>query len=220
MQLHIDFNAAPTRTGVIYIGTVNDMSYIGQTVNCDQRKKQHLQACRSTPFHRAIRLYGTLAVEFRILESDIPEERLSARESLWIDFYDTLHNGYNQQHQLGPKKYYYVKNTDRRDQQRAEKERLQEQARQLYRNGTSVEEIMAELNKNKGFVLTAIRPIRDKRTVACHILELLSDRNCWQLRDITTALNRSSTAVKRGLTMLIKSDKVRKIRFGIYQIVD
>ena len=83
------------QTGVIYIATLNDMSYIGQTRNFQKRKRDHLKAYKNSHFHFAIRKYGADAVEWRLLEEDIPVDRLADREELWIAFYDTYHNGYN-----------------------------------------------------------------------------------------------------------------------------
>ena len=83
-------------TGCIYIATINDdKSYIGYTVDYVRRMKQHRRAASEAKFHRAIRKHGWHAVKWRVLEGDIPIERLPDREVLWIAFYDTYHNGYN-----------------------------------------------------------------------------------------------------------------------------
>ena len=83
------------RTGVIYLATICDRDYIGMTVDFPRRKYEHLKATNNTHFHNAIRKYGADAIEWRVLEDDIPESRLPDREVLWIGFYDTYHNGYN-----------------------------------------------------------------------------------------------------------------------------
>ena len=84
------------RTGVIYIATINqDKSYVGMTLDFPKRKKGHLKCNRTSPFHEAIRKYGADSIEWRILEDNIPQSRLSDREVLWIAFYDTYYNGYN-----------------------------------------------------------------------------------------------------------------------------
>lgn len=84
------------QTGCIYIATINgEKSYIGKTLDFPKRKQAHLYAKRDVVFHRAIRKYGADAIEWRILEDDIPEHRLGDREELWIAFYDTFYNGYN-----------------------------------------------------------------------------------------------------------------------------
>ena len=83
------------RTGVVYIATINDRSYVGQTLDFPRRKTEHLYAYGDTAISNAIRKHGADAVEWRILEADIPEKRLPDREVLWIGFYDTYHNGLN-----------------------------------------------------------------------------------------------------------------------------
>ena len=97
-----------SQTGCIYIATVKeDKSYIGLTTNFPQRKREHLRGDRDTVFQNAIRKYGADAIEWRILEADIPIERLPDREELWIAFYDTYHNGYNMTEggEVSPLKY-------------------------------------------------------------------------------------------------------------------
>ena len=83
------------RTGCIYMGTINNKSYIGYSVDFKIRQKQHLKADREFLFHRAIRRYGAENVEWQILEDDIEEHRLPDREQLWIAFYNTYYDGYN-----------------------------------------------------------------------------------------------------------------------------
>lgn len=85
------------KTGVIYIATnqVTLKSYIGQTTDFKKRKQSHLEMRGDTHFARALRQHGADAFEWRLLETDIPVERLGNRETLWIAYYDSYHNGYN-----------------------------------------------------------------------------------------------------------------------------
>ena len=86
------------RTGCIYMATVNDdlsKCYIGMTVDFKSRLRDHKYARADTKFHATIRKYGFDAVTWRILEDDIPENRLDDREELWIGWYDTYYNGLN-----------------------------------------------------------------------------------------------------------------------------
>ena len=89
------------RTGCIYMATVNDdlsKCYIGQTLDFPRRKEQHLRCPDDAPIYNAIRKYGTDSVTWQILEDDIPEHRLPAREELWIAFYNTYFHGLNATH--------------------------------------------------------------------------------------------------------------------------
>lgn len=86
------------KTGIIYIATntENLKSYVGQTLQAfEARQMAHRCNHDNAHFHKALRKYGMDAFEWRILEEDIPEARLNAREELWIAFYDTFYNGYN-----------------------------------------------------------------------------------------------------------------------------
>ena len=88
------------KTGIIYIATnqENLKSYVGQTTDLELRKRNHRKSMRAgsdTHFHNALRKYDETAFEWRILEKNIPLERLGTREVLWIAFYDSYHNGYN-----------------------------------------------------------------------------------------------------------------------------
>ena len=88
-------------TGIIYCARneVNLKSYIGQTVHLlASRKSKHLSDARrgsDTHFHNALRKHGQDTFSWRVLESDIPVERLGEREQHWIANTDAFHNGYN-----------------------------------------------------------------------------------------------------------------------------
>ena len=79
--------------------------YVGQTCNISERRKQHekddpfndLRAEYNYPLSRAIRKYGAEAFEFEILENELSLEEANAREDYWIEYYNTIINGYNQQ---------------------------------------------------------------------------------------------------------------------------
>ena len=87
--------------------TINNKSYIGQTNNIENRKRNHKSAAFNTksneynrPFYKAIRKYGWDAFQFEILE-EIPNgfgiDYLNEREISFIDYYKSLvsENGYN-----------------------------------------------------------------------------------------------------------------------------
>lgn len=79
--------------------------YVGQTCNISERRKQHekdepfndLRAEYNYPLNRAIRKYGAEAFEFEVLENELSLEEANAREDYWIEYYNTIINGYNQQ---------------------------------------------------------------------------------------------------------------------------
>lgn len=81
----------------------NGHSYIGQSINIEQRLKDHrYRAFSDYPtnrdyncaFYKALRLYGWENFEFEVLE-ECEKEQLNEREYYWISYYDTYHHGYN-----------------------------------------------------------------------------------------------------------------------------
>ena len=91
------------RIGVIYKWTnkINGKSYIGQTVNEEYRKKDHIKGKLvlkwvrwAFAICRAIKKYGLENFSYEVLEQ-IEESKLSEREIYWIKCFDTYNNGYN-----------------------------------------------------------------------------------------------------------------------------
>ena len=75
--------------------------YIGQTINPDQRKRNHLYEAIKTNseyyFHKSIRKYGWDSFVYEVLENVEKREFLNERENFYIQKYNTLWpNGYNQ----------------------------------------------------------------------------------------------------------------------------
>lgn len=84
--------------GVIYKITnlLNGKSYIGQTVDFERRKKDHLKAKDNYAIHAAIQKYGQEKFSWEVIEDNIPKELLNERESFWIEYYNTYSDGYNE----------------------------------------------------------------------------------------------------------------------------
>ena len=87
--------------GIIYsiICKVNQKRYIGQTTkNLSVRWKQHIAESKNNtnrPLYNSINKYGVGMFVVRELEADVPYEKLSERESYWIEQFDTFNNGFN-----------------------------------------------------------------------------------------------------------------------------
>lgn len=84
------------RIGVIYKWTnkINGKSYIGQTINEEFRKQDHIKGKYNSVIHKAIKKYGLKNFDYEVLEQ-IEESKLSEREIYWIEYFDTYNNGYN-----------------------------------------------------------------------------------------------------------------------------
>lgn len=74
----------------------NGKSYIGQSNNIERRFKEHQQkgASSKIPLDIAIQKYGIHAFTYEILE-ECSLDKLNEREKYWINYYDTINNGYN-----------------------------------------------------------------------------------------------------------------------------
>lgn len=74
----------------------NGKSYIGQSNDIERRFKEHQQKGASSriPLDIAIQKYGIYAFTYEILE-ECPLNKLNEREQYWINYYDTVNNGYN-----------------------------------------------------------------------------------------------------------------------------
>ena len=74
---------------------VNQKVYIGQSINIENRWKEHLQKCNSIddenynyPLYKAIRKYGLESFKFEILE-ECSQENLGQKEIEYISLYES-----------------------------------------------------------------------------------------------------------------------------------
>lgn len=91
-------------TGIYcYYNKINGKRYVGQAMDLDRRKKDHLVRAfnefsgnneYNSILHRAFRKYGYDNFEYSILEECSVAE-LNNKEMYWIAFYDCVNNGYN-----------------------------------------------------------------------------------------------------------------------------
>lgn len=85
-----------------FINKNNNKSYIGQSINIDERRKKHIASSYypqsntyNTAFHKAIRKYGVDSFDFEILTVCKAEE-LDSLEKYYISKYNSIvPNGYN-----------------------------------------------------------------------------------------------------------------------------
>lgn len=90
-------------TGIYKItNLVNGHAYIGQSLNIEERWKDHKIAAYNKndngymyPLYQAIRKYGLEQFSFKILE-ECNYKLLNEKEMYYIQLYNTYHQGYNQ----------------------------------------------------------------------------------------------------------------------------
>jgi group I intron endonuclease len=75
---------------------VDNMSYIGQSINIEERWKRHKSMAGKSelPLYRAFAKYGINNFSFEVLQ-ECQQEQLNDLETYWIKCYDTYYNGYN-----------------------------------------------------------------------------------------------------------------------------
>ena len=82
----------------------NKVVYVGITCDIKQRRKQHekdeafnnLRKEYNYPLSRAFRKYGIDAFSFEIIEEIENRDEANIKEDYWINYYNTIKNGYNQ----------------------------------------------------------------------------------------------------------------------------
>ena len=81
---------------------VNHKIYIGQSCNIENRWKQHLSMYTNVNNHKygpklysAFIKYGIENFDFIVQEEIVNHELLTEREQYWINYYDSINNGYN-----------------------------------------------------------------------------------------------------------------------------
>lgn len=83
------------------VNQINGKVYIGQTIHFQRRWSEHkAKAMESNPtrkLYKAMKEYGIENFSFEIVECCEIEE-LNERELYWIDYYDSIDNGYNMSH--------------------------------------------------------------------------------------------------------------------------
>ena len=78
----------------------NGKCYIGQTIqDANRRRLEHLADARKSPhtyhFHNALKKYGEEAFTYEVIEECDSLEQLNEREVYWIDYYNSIDEGYN-----------------------------------------------------------------------------------------------------------------------------
>lgn len=100
-----------------FTNKINGKIYIGQSVNLNNRYKQHISnynnpssSMYNTKFYRALRKYGLENFDYDIIEHSnyFTRDELNQKEIYYIEKYDSYQNGYNMNkggnYTSGPKK--------------------------------------------------------------------------------------------------------------------
>lgn len=75
--------------------TINNKSYIGQSIHIEQRWQEHLYKSSGCSLLKyALHKYGVENFTFEVIE-ECSQDNLNKREQYWISFYNTFEEGYN-----------------------------------------------------------------------------------------------------------------------------
>lgn len=93
-------NAQPCFYIYRIFNTLNDKSYIGQTVDYKARIRKHFYELRcgvhrNSRLQRAYDKYGRDAFKVEVLEVLTDKNDLNGREIYWVQYHDSRRNGYN-----------------------------------------------------------------------------------------------------------------------------
>ena len=94
--------------------------YIGKTNNLERRTYQHWYSAKNNKeqniFTKALQKYSNKEDWIiKVLEKDIPLEKIKEREDYWIDFYNAIQNGYNSKKSGASSKHFNSKKIEMRD---------------------------------------------------------------------------------------------------------
>jgi len=98
--------------GIIYMATnmVNGKIYIGQTIRTiEQRKSMHQRTEGCTYFKAAINKYGPESFHWDTIDCSCTKEGMDALESWWINYMDSIDQGYNLK--VGGESHRYAEST-------------------------------------------------------------------------------------------------------------
>jgi group I intron endonuclease len=82
----------------VFTNKINGKKYVGQTINVNERYKQHFKDAKhdNLLFHNALEKYVEEGFLFEVIEEDIPLDIVSEREKYWISELNSKKpNGYN-----------------------------------------------------------------------------------------------------------------------------
>lgn len=125
---------------------INGQIYIGQSVRIEERWKEHKNSAinGTSKFYKAIQEFGWDNFEWSIIE-ECPREELDEKEIYWIEYYNSINNGYNFICGAPFSKKKYSKLSD---------EKYDELIQDLINNILSIKELSNKYNLNLPYIYT------------------------------------------------------------------
>ena len=138
---------------------VNGKIYVGQSIDIQQRWKQHKQQADGTrcnnKLYKAIRQYGIENFLFEIIEQcEFSREQLDERQRYWINYYNSYNDGYNSTPGGQIEGSWALYNPD--------------DIRKLWDQGYSFKEIKEKIGCSKGIVQRRLQGYSDYNAYTSH----------------------------------------------------
>lgn len=123
---------------------LNGKVYIGQSIYINRRWQDHKEdySNGTSKFYKAIQEFGWDNFEWSVIE-ECSEEKLNDREKYWIDYYDSINNGYNT---------IYGNPFERKKYSKLSDERHDELIQDLLSTSTSIKDLSDKYNLGLSYV--------------------------------------------------------------------
>ena len=216
------------KTSNIYVFTnkINGKQYVGQSENPNERYKQHKKDSKNKKhtniiFYNAISKYGIDNFDFKIIETNIPIDKINDSEKYWIKTLNSMKpNGYNMTD--GGEGTHGYKHTEESKCKMSElkKEKYKGENNPLYGKHHSEETKEKISNGNKGKVRTkemkekiSINNAKNKKTIfvninnnECLVFRSLRESTRWLLSYINEDIKFDT--LKSRIQYAIKNNKI------------
>ena len=184
---------------------LNGKVYIGQSINIEERWKQHKRnySFLTSNFYKAIQEFGINNFNWFIIE-ECNKKELNEKEKYWINFYDSINNGYNMK--IGGS--YHKKLTD---------EQLNFIIEDLIKNELTIKEISKEYNVTTTYIYEINRGERNKQNNRIYPLRKLNweNKNSLNGDEIIKDLQNLSLSIKDIIDKYnICENTIRRINKG------
>ena len=138
---------------------INGEIYIGQSIDIQQRWKQHKQQAKGTrsnnKLYQAMREYGIENFLFEIIEQcKFSQQELDERQRYWIGYYNSYENGYNSTRGGQIEGSWAIYNPD--------------DIRKLWDQGYSFKEIQEKIGCSRGIVQQRLQGYSDYNATTSH----------------------------------------------------
>ena len=187
---------------------INGKQYVGQSVDIEERFKQHIQNKSDSEIHKAIKEYGVHNFRFEPLV-ECSQKELDEQEVKFIRLLGTYENGYNQtrgnEHSVFNVEYNYKKYSELKKEVETKKDKirsLKEENNKLKKTIDDLEDIISNLEDNQD-------SLRTKNMLLSKEKQMIKKRNISLRKDKADLKKLCSPSSKKEWASL--QNKIRKL---------